>query len=229
MIKLFRIIKNFKNVRRKKKIFLGGNKMMDRVKAKESAKIQLKGRWGGAIVACLVLSIAIFAMSFVSLLPFVGWIITAILGGVWPLGMAIYTLRFANGESVGTGDIFGGFNNLIASFCVYFLTGLFTFLWSLLLIIPGIIKAISYSMSYYVLADNPELSAMEAINKSKEITQGHKWDIFVTYLSFIGWTLLASLTLGIGYLWLVPYMNITMANIYNQLNEKQPSLAEMAQ
>lgn len=203
--------------------------MMNRVRAKESAKMQLKGRWGGAIVAYLILVVVIVAMNFVSLLPFVGWIINLILGGVWPLGMAIYSLKFVNGESVGTGDIFGGFNNLIPSFCVYFLVGIFTFLWSLLLIVPGIIKAMSYSMSYYVLAENPELSAMEAINKSKEMTKGHKWDIFVTYLSFIGWMLLASLTLGIGYLWLIPYMNMTMANIYNQLSKKEPSLAEMAQ
>lgn len=202
--------------------------MMDRVKAKESAKIQLKGRWGEAIIAFVLVSIAMVAMSFVSLLPFVGWIITLILGGVWPLGIAIYSLRFANMEMVSTGEIFEGFNNLITAFCVYFLMGLFTLLWSLLLVVPGIIKGISYSMSYYILAENPELSALEAINKSKQITQGHKWEIFVTHLSFMGWAIVCSLTMGIGYLWLVPYINITMANIYNQLNDKEVATAKMA-
>lgn len=192
--------------------------MVNRVRAKESAKMQLKGRWGEAVVAFLLVSLVMIVMSFIGELPYVGWIVSFALGGVWPLGMAIYSLKFCNGELVGIEDIFGGFNNWLTSFCVYFLMGLFTFLWSLLLIIPGIIKGISYSMSYYILAENPDLSASEVISKSKEITQGHKWDLFVTYLSFIGWSLLACLTLGIGYLWLIPYINITMANIYNQLN-----------
>lgn len=195
--------------------------MVDRVRAKESAKMQLTGRWGEAIVAFLLVSIVMIGMSLIGELPYVGWIITFVLGGVWPLGMAIYSLKFSNGELVGIEDIFGGFNNWLTSFCVYLLMTVFTFLWTLLFIIPGIIKSISYSMSYYILAENPELSASEVINRSKELTQGHKWDIFVTYLSFIGWGILACLTLGIGYLWLTPYMNITMANVYKQLCDKE--------
>lgn len=198
--------------------------MIDRVKAKESAKMQLQGRWGEVIVAFLLVSLVLIAMNFIGELPYVGWIISLALGGVWPLGMAVYSLKFSNGELVGIEDMFSGFSNWLTSFCVYFLMALFTFLWSLLLVIPGIIKAISYSMSYYILAENPELSAMEAIKKSKEMTQGHKWDIFITSLSFIGWSLLSCLTLGIGYLWLIPYMNITMANIYRQLNDKETIL-----
>ena len=203
--------------------------MVDRVKAKESAKMQLQGRWGEAILAFLLVTLVLIAMNFVSEIPYVGWIIPLALGGIWPLGMAIYSLKFSNRELVGMEDIFSGFNNWLTSFCLYFLMGLFTFLWSLLLIIPGIIKAISYSMSYYILAENPELSAMAAINKSKEMTQGHKWDIFVTQLSFMGWGILANLTLGIGYLWLIPYMNITMANVYRQLNDKEEVTAQMHQ
>lgn len=195
--------------------------MVDRVRAKESGKMQLTGRWGEAIVAFLLVSIVMIGMSLIGELPYVGWIITFVLGGVWPLGMAIYSLKFSNGELVGIEDIFGGFNNWLTSFCVYLLMTVFTFLWTLLFIIPGIIKSISYSMSYYILAENPELSASEVINRSKELTQGHKWDIFVTYLSFIGWGILACLTLGIGYLWLTPYMNITMANVYKQLSDKE--------
>lgn len=195
--------------------------MVDRIQAKESAKRQLKGRWGEAIGAFVLISLVLIAVNFVAELPYIGWMISFALGGVWPLGMAAYALKFSNGELVGIEDIFSGFNNWLTSFCLYFLMGLFTVLWCFLLIIPGIIKAISYSMSYYIVAENPEISAMEAINRSKEMTQGHKWDIFVTQLSFIGWGILACLTLGIGYLWLIPYMNMTMANVYRQISQEQ--------
>ncbi|MBQ6880003.1 MAG: DUF975 family protein [Bacteroidales bacterium] len=98
-----------------------------------------------------------------------------------------------------------------------FLMMLFTYLWMLLLIVPGIIKAFAYSMTPYILKDYPELSANQAINLSIKMMKGHKFDYFYLQLSFIGWGLLSILTLGIGYIWLMPYMYASMAAFYEDI------------
>ena len=90
-------------------------------------------------------------------------------------------------------------------------------LWTLLLIVPGILKTFSYAMTPYILVDNPELSASEAIHKSSEMMDGHRFDLFYLYLSFIGWFLLACLTCGIGFFWLQPYVENSVAAFYNDL------------
>ncbi len=94
------------------------------------------------------------------------------------------------------------------------LTNVFIFLWSLLLIIPGIIKSYSYRMVPYILADNPNIGARKAIALSNEMTMGHKFDMFVLDLSFIGWYLLGALALGLGVLFVVPYENAVNAELY---------------
>ena len=92
-----------------------------------------------------------------------------------------------------------------------------TVLWSLLLIIPGIIKAFSYAMTPYILEENPELSASEAIHRSRMMMRGHKFDLFWLYLSFIGWGILCIFTFGIGYLWLAPYVETAQAAFYEEV------------
>lgn len=193
--------------------------MLQRIQAKMDAKDQLRGRWGEAIGAFLLIQIVMVGIGAASIIPYVGWLIPILLGGVGMLGMAIYSLKYTYNQEASIADMFAGFEQIMRAFCLYIIMGIFVLLWSLLFLIPGIIKSLSYSMSYYILAENPEMTAMKALNKSKEITQGHKWDLFVTLLSFMGWGLLATISCGIGYLWLVPYMNITMANIYNQIKE----------
>lgn len=94
------------------------------------------------------------------------------------------------------------------------LKDIFIFLWSLLLIIPGIIKAYAYSMVPYILADNPNIGVRKAIALSNEMTMGHKFDMFVLDLSFIGWYLLGTIALGIGVLFVMPYENATKAELY---------------
>jgi uncharacterized membrane protein len=94
---------------------------------------------------------------------------------------------------------------------------LFILLWTLLLIIPGIIAAISYSMTFYILADDNSIGAMDAIDKSKKMMDGYKWKYFCLGLRFLGWALLCILTLGIGFLWLMPYMQVSMAKFYDDV------------
>lgn len=91
------------------------------------------------------------------------------------------------------------------------------FLWSLLFVIPGLIKAFSYAMTPYILHDNPELSPTEAIHRSRMMMRGHKFDLFWLILSFIGWLLLCVLTVGIGFLWLLPYMETATAAFYEEV------------
>lgn len=90
-------------------------------------------------------------------------------------------------------------------------------LWTLLLVVPGIIKAFSYAMTPYILEDNPELSTTEAIHRSRLMMQGHKFDLFWLWLSFLGWFLVCLLTLGIGFLWLQPYVQTAEAAFYEEV------------
>ena len=90
-------------------------------------------------------------------------------------------------------------------------------LWSLLLVIPGVIKSLSYAMTFYVLKDNPDLSVNQAIDLSKDMMYGHKYDLFYLYLSFAGWFILCLLTLGIGFFWLIPYIETAQASFYEDV------------
>lgn len=96
--------------------------------------------------------------------------------------------------------------------------GLYTFLWSLLFIIPGIIAAYSYAMTGYILAEDPELTAGEAISRSKEMMSGNRFRLFCLQFSFIGWEILSALTLGIGNLWLRPYKQAAVAAFYREIS-----------
>ena len=131
-------------------------------------------------------------------------------------GLTVSLLRNHREESVDLENLFDGFRGgrYTRVFCALFLVNLFTFLWTLLLIIPGIIKAFSYALTPYIIMDEPELTARQAITRSCEIMQGRRWKLFCLYLSFIGWGILCLLTFGIGFLWLVPYMNASIAAFY---------------
>ena len=115
-----------------------------------------------------------------------------------------------------------GFQNYGHTFATLFLRDLFIILWSLLFIIPGLIKLYSYSMVPFILAEHPELSATEIITRSREMMNGNKWRAFVLDLSFIGWILLGVVTCGLGFVfWTSPYMNSTHAALYLKLKEAQ--------
>lgn len=131
-------------------------------------------------------------------------------------GLTVSLLRNHREESVDIENLFDGFRRgrYVRVFCALFLVNLFTFLWTLLLIIPGIMKAFSYALTPYILLDEPELTAKQAISRSCEIMQGRRWKLFCLYFSFIGWGILCVLTFGIGFLWLAPYINASIAAFY---------------
>ena len=119
-------------------------------------------------------------------------IITIIISGAAKLGYAIFNLKLVDHKAANLSDLFSQFHRLGDGFCMNFLIGLFTFLWSLLLVVPGIIKTYSYAMTPYILAENPGMTATEAITESRQVMDGNKWRLFCLGFSFIGWDLLCS-------------------------------------
>ena len=115
-------------------------------------------------------------------------------------------------------DLFSGFDRFGAGFCVQFLRGLFTFLWSLLFVIPGIIASYRYAMAAYILTEHPEMTASEAIEASKQMMAGNKWRLFCMEFSFIGWDILCLFTFGIGFLVLSPYKEAAYAAFYREVS-----------
>lgn len=134
-----------------------------------------------------------------------------ILGGVVQLGYAQYLLRQQDREVNSVKDLFSQFDRFGQGFLQAFLRGLYTFLWALLFVIPGIIKSYAYAMTPFLMAEDPNLTAKEAIKLSQEKMMGHKAELFCLDLTFIGWQILAALTAGIGQFFLNPYINAAHA------------------
>jgi uncharacterized membrane protein len=178
----------------------------------------LNGKWGLAIGGYVVFIAISMAVSFV---PVAGSIASLIITGPLVLGIAIFSLAISRNQEAKVHQVFDGFNHFGKALATYLLMLLFIILWSLLLIIPGIIAGLSYSMAFYIFADNPTINAMEAIDRSKQMMYGYKWKLFLLQLSFIGWGLLCLLTFGIGFLWLMPYMQISFAKFYDDIKGEQ--------
>lgn len=120
----------------------------------------------------------------------------------------------------------GNFRGIISTML---LKSIYTFLWTLLLVIPGIIKSYAYRMVPYILADNPELASDEAITLSSKMMDGNKFALFVLELSFIGWYFLGALALGLGVLFVNPYYNATEAQLYLVLRDNAIGLGYCTQ
>ena len=183
----------------------------------QMARKSLKEKWGLAIGTFVVYMLIIGAIQATTeFFPLAGLLLLAI-SGPMALGIAIFSINISRNQDARLEQIFQGFNNFNTSLGAYLLMLLFTFLWTLLLIIPGIIAVLSYSMTFYILADDNSIGAMEAIDKSKKMMDGYKWKYFCLGLRFIGWSLLCILTLGIGFLWLLPYMQVSMVKFYDDI------------
>ena len=181
---------------------------MNRVELKNWSKDKVRGkRWpllGAIIIASLLLSFSLHIPcndNIDTVIP-VGWILYFV-----QVGLVFYLVKFINNEKPQFTDVFSKSADFVKDLAVGFLTNLFIFLWSLLFIIPGIIKSFAYSLVPMLLGDDKykDLTYTDYITKSRAMMNGHKMDFFVLKLSFIGWHMLAILTLGILELWIVPY------------------------
>lgn len=187
---------------------------------REAAWSQLTGKWQSAVIFSLVYMAIVLVINYVGTKnDYISFLSMLLL---YPLqyGAAVAFLGFKRtGVDVKIGDMFVGFNDYGRVFVTILLQTLYIVLWSLLLVVPGIIKAISYSQTIYILKDNPELKFNGAIERSMAMMEGHKMEAFLLGISFIGWLLLGVLTLGIGMLWVTPYMSTAYAHFYDYVKE----------
>ena len=177
------------------------------------AWVALSGKWG---ILALITLIEV-AITGVLSETAVG---TLIVTGPFAVALAMISLNVLRGNWVSVENLFDGFKNFLNTFLLGLLNSLFIFLWSLLFIIPGIVKELSYSMSYYIMAENPCISQSEARFQSMLMMDGHKWELFCLRFSFIGWILLCILTLGIASFWVIPYMNTATAAFYEDIKTR---------
>lgn len=151
-------------------------------------------------------------------------VISFVLGSIVGVGYSKFNLDLVDRqEEPQIGTLFGYFKHWQTLVVANLLQLLYILLWTLLLIIPGIMASYSYAMTGYILAENPELAPSEALARSKEMMRGNRWRLFCLQLSFIGWRLLCSLTLGIGNLWLTPYRQAATAAFYRDLSGTEPA------
>ena len=185
--------------------------MFNRKQVKANAKAALKGHLGLSIGVTLVIGILMGVAS--------ATVIGAILlAGPLTAGLAFFFMKLYRKEDVTFNDSLGGFSNFTGNMAAGILVAIFTFLWTLLFFIPGIIKQLSYSMTFYILNDHPEYTATQAITESRKMMKGHKGELFVLYLSFIGWDLLSALTLGIlEIVYVTPYKKAAVAGFYDAI------------
>ena len=142
-----------------------------------------------------------------------------VLGSIIEVGYARFNLDLVDRQAEpDLGTLFAYFSHWKNTTMTNLLKSVYIFLWSLLLVIPGIIASYSYAMTGYLLAENPDLTAEEAMARSKEMMEGNRWRLFCLHVSFIGWSILAAMTLGIGNLWLTPYRQAATAAFYREVS-----------
>jgi uncharacterized membrane protein len=148
----------------------------------------------------------------------VSTIYSLLVTGPMTLGYITFALSLFRSRETSPAEVLYGFERFGKALGLYLLMSVLILLWTLLFIIPGIIAAYRYSMSFFILADNPDIGIMEAINESKRMMRGNKLKLFCLELSFIGWILLCIPTLGIGFIWLLPYMTVSITAFYDIAN-----------
>ena len=184
----------------------------------------LKDKWGVAMGGTVLVYAAMIGISFIPVLNLLSFVIT----GPLLVGLYAFYLRIVRSQKPQATEVFSGFSNFLNAMLTYLLMLLFVFLWSLLLIVPGIIAAFSYSMAPYLIADNPDMTAMQAIRESKAMMQGRKWKLFCLGLRYIGWFLLGVVTLGIAFLWVLPMVSAAGALFYDDLKANRATSAPNA-
>lgn len=205
---------------------------------KNEALSALRGNWANALVATIIfVALALFFSSNdainsyyqrIVINPFIGYSLSFVsLFVLLPLAVGYSNsmrVLLETGDNRLTNNSFSlGFGNWLHVVWGMILSTIYIFLWTLLLIIPGLIKSYSYALTPYILVEHPEMSANEAIEESMRLMDGHKFDLFYLQLSFIGWAILSILSLGLGVFWLIPYQMTAQAAFYRDIkNEAMP-------
>jgi len=186
-----------------------------RSEIKQAAKEQMKGKFWLVLGVILVNSIILGSTSATGIGPL-------ILGGPLTLGLSIFLLNVVRNNNPSFNNLFEGFNNFVNSMIAYLLMALKILLWCLALIVPGIIKSLALSQTFYIMRDNPDIKPQDAMKMSEQMMMGHKGEYFVLGLSFFWWFVLSAVTFYIAFIYLVPYMSLTYANYYEKLKAESP-------
>lgn len=193
---------------------------MDNSYLKSRARLSLKGNWSSSMIVTFVYMFVagiLGGLQSVALSNLVGIFVLSVFG----YGLNITYLRTKRQEiKFNIENCFDGFKTYGRVLGITLLVAIYTLLWLLLLVIPGIIKSLSYALTIYIAHDNPELSCDECINRSIKMMNGHKMDLFLLILSFIGWFLLGIVTLGLAFIAILPYYQMTIAHFYDEVKKE---------
>lgn len=201
--------------------------MINRAELKRHAKDQLKGKWGLAVGSILVVFLIQFLFNFISrcvqdstILFIIITLVSLIVSSVMSMGVCRLSLNYAyDDKQPAFTDIFSGFNVILKVIGLFILLGIIIAVGMILLIIPGIIFTYMFSQAYFILADDNSKSIIQCLKESAGMMKGYKFKYFVLLLSFLGWIILGVIPLGIGLLWVVPYMNVTVASFYLKVKD----------
>ena len=181
----------------------------------EQARAALQGRWWMGAGAALLVTLLPLPLGFI---PVIGTLAAYAVSPQLQLGWTGFALRIARRDGqLDVGRVFDGFHNYWKALGLFLLSNLYILLWTLLLIIPGIMAAYSYAMAFFILNDHPGIGVNEAIARSKAMMRGNRWKLFCLSCRFIGWALLSLLTCGIGWFFLMPYMQVSFAHFYEDI------------
>lgn len=198
---------------------------MTTAQMKARAKDCLRVHWG-TVLLTLIISAAISMV--INLIPVIGSIAALVLAGPISVGVMLVLTNVTAGKSVSIGQIFDPIGYcFVSAFLANLLQGVFVFLWSLLLVVPGIMKAYSYAMTFYVLRYEPNLTGTEALRRSESLMNGHRMELFKLQLSFIGWLLLCTVTFGLATIWVAPYMEVTETIFFDSIYGPQQKVSGM--
>lgn len=201
--------------------------MINRAELKRHAKDQLKGKWGLAVGSIIILFLIQFVFNFISgffedntVIFIIVTLLSLIVSSAMSVGICRFSLNYAYDDKQPVlKDIFSGFKVILKAIGLFFLLGIIVLVGTILLVIPGIIFSFMFSQSYFILADDNTKSIIQCLKESAAMMKGYKLKYFVLSLSFLGWIILGLITLGIGLLWVIPYMNVTTASFYLKVKE----------
>ncbi len=183
----------------------------------------LSGRWGLAVGVFLVYMIIIAGLNGSDKSGSFLWFILA---GPFSLGAAMFSLALARRDEASIGQLFKGFQYFGTAFLANIVLTVIIVIGFILLIVPGVILALSYSLTFFILADHPETRPMNALRSSRVMMNGYKMKLFYLWLRFFGLAVLCVLTAGIGFLWLVPFVHICMARFYEEVKTAETRESE---
>lgn len=209
---------------------------MDRIALKEKAKkaltkeriiesfkliaiyfaISLALSLGGSLIT-LIFSLIGFDEIIPSLITSVASILVS---GLLGFGMISFFLKMSRDEEVTYKELFAKTDLMVPYIVITLVSSILIMLGCFLLVVPGIILSFAYSFIYLIFLDNPEMKPLDTLKKSREMLNGHKMEMLELILSFLGWYILGAFTLGILYIWVIPYMSLTVCYFYDELKAK---------